>query len=64
MRIQCLEEGSLAKMIYQEAEDNGWPGLGKEVRQICREINIPDIDSYKIQKADLQKALKFSHKEV
>ena len=63
MRIQCLEEGSLAKMIYQEAEDNGWPGLGKEVRQICRELNIPDINLYRIQKAELQKALKFSHKE-
>ena len=63
MRIQWLEEGSLAKMIYQEAEDNGWPGLGKEVRQICRELNIPDINLYRIQKAELQKALKFSHKE-
>ena len=63
MRIQNLEDGSLAKIIYQEAESNGWPGLGNEVRQICRELDIPDINSYRIQKAELQKAIQFSHKK-
>ena len=63
MRIQNLEEGSLAKMVYLEAENNGWPGLGNEMRQICREFDIPDINSYRIQKAELQKAIKCSHKK-
>ena len=61
IRIQNLEEGSLAKMISQEAADNGWPCLGQEVRQICQELKIPDINTYRIHKAELQKALKFSH---
>ena len=63
MRIQNLEEGSLAKMISQEAADNGWPCLGEEVRQICQELQIPDINKYRIHKAELQKAIKFSHME-
>ena len=63
MRIQNLEDGSLAKIIDQEAESNGWPGLGNEVRQICRELDIPDINSYRIQKAELQKAIQFSQKK-
>ena len=63
MRIQNLEEGSLAKMIYLEAENKGWPGLGNEARQICRELDIPDNNSYRMQKAALQKAIQVSHKK-
>ena len=56
-----MEEGSLAKITYQTAEDNGWPGLGREVREICKEIEIPDINIYSMRKCDIQKAISNSH---
>ena len=61
LQIKGLEDGSLAKLVYQEAESRGWPGLGKEVRQICQNIGIPDINIHIIRKSDIQKALKISH---
>ena len=60
MRIQNLEEGSLAKVIYQEAEDLGWPGLGREVRQICKVINIPDLNRHRMMKKEVQQAIRVS----
>ena len=60
-RIQNLEDGSLAKILNQEADDNGWPGLSREVRQICEEIDIPDINGYKMRKEDIQKAISKNH---
>ena len=44
LRVQNLEEGSLAKQIHEQAEENDWPGLGRETRQICHELQIPDIN--------------------
>ena len=63
IRIQYLEEGSLAKIIYEEAEKRGWPGLGKEVADICREIQIPNINKLKVSKTVIQKAVEKSHWE-
>ena len=63
IRIQNLEEGSLAKQIYEEAENRGWPGLGKEVTDICREIQIPNINTHKVSKTVIQKAVENSHWE-
>ena len=61
MRIQNLEKGSLAKVIYQEAEDLGWPGLGREVRHICKVINIPDLNRHRMMKKEVQQAIRVSH---
>ena len=44
MIIQSLEDGSFAKVIYQEAEEKGWHGLGSEVKEICQELNIEDLN--------------------
>ena len=61
LQIQGLEDGSLAKAIYQEAELRKWPGLGREVSQICREIGIPDLNIRSLRKRDIKTALKKSH---
>ena len=37
-QIQELDDTALAKKICQEADDNGWPGLRAEVREICTQI--------------------------
>ena len=56
-QIKALPDGSLAKITYMEAESRGWPGLGREVRQICQEIGIPDINCHLVRKKDIQKAI-------
>ena len=63
LQIQGLEDGSLAKAVYQEAELRKWPGLGNEVRQICQAIGIPDINIHFMRKKDIQIAIKKSHYE-
>ena len=63
IRIQNLEERSLALKVYEEAEKQGWPGLGKDVRNICKEIKLPDINLHRISKEDVQKAISNSHFE-
>ena len=61
LQIKCLEEEALARQIYQQAEDNNWPGLGQEVREICQQIQIPDINKYTIEKKQIQTAIFEAH---
>ena len=63
IRVKNLEEGSLAKKMYEQAEDQGWPGLGRDVQEICNPINIPNMNTNIISKSDLQKAIYKSHYE-
>ena len=56
-----LEEEALAKQIYKQAEENGWPGLGMEVKYICEQIQIPDINKYDIPKKEIQEAIFEAH---
>ena len=58
LQTQGLEDGSLTKAVYQEAELRKWPGLGRE---ICIEIGIPDINTHIMRKKDTQAALKESN---
>ena len=61
LQIQCLEEEALARQIYRQAEENGWPGLGQEVREICQEIQIQDINIFNIDKKQLKTAIFEAH---
>ena len=53
----------MAKNIYVEAEANSWPGLGSEVREICKELKIEDLDKYSLTKEEIQQAVEKSHRE-
>ena len=61
IRIKALPDGSLAKIVYEEAESRGWPGLGKEVRQICQSLGLPDINKHNVSKTDVKKAIQKDH---
>ena len=61
LRIKMLDEAALAKQVYQQAETNSWPGLGSEVRQICEEIQIQDINKYNVGKKEIQQAVYEAH---
>ena len=61
LQIKQLDEKSLARQIYEEAEEYNWPGLGKEVREICEEIQLPDINKYNIEKTQIRDAIYEAH---
>ena len=42
--IRNLEENSFARRIYEEQIKHNWPGLAKEARIICEELNIEDVN--------------------
>ena len=60
-QILELEDTALAKIITKEADENGWPGLAQEVRKICHDINIPDINSTIVTKRQIKQAIYYSH---
>ena len=46
LRIKNHEMGVLCRQVYKEGRTNGWPGLWLEVRDICEEIGIHDLNDY------------------
>ena len=55
--IRSLDMSSLARRIWEEQEQNFWPGLAMEVRDICVDLNIPDINKYEMTKAELKRVV-------
>ena len=53
------QERSLAKEIYTEQLKNDWPGLANEVKEICREIGIDNINEKEVTKEELDDAIYF-----
>ena len=51
------QEKSLAKAIYEEQLSKSWPGLSKEVEQICKDIGIENINKKVIQKEAMEEAI-------
>ena len=35
---------SLYRQVYEDGRAKGWPGLWREVSQICEQLGIPDIN--------------------
>ena len=64
MRIKN-QDGSLAKAIHEEQVAMGWPGLAKEVEQICKEIGIRDVNTEMVRKEELEEAVAYAdYKEM
>ena len=57
-QMQLMFNGGLAKIVYEEAESGGWSGLGKEVRQICQSLGLPNIKKHNVSKSDVKKPSK------
>jgi hypothetical protein len=45
MHIRSMEDNSLAKKVYDQQKEEGWPGLAKETRKICEELGIEDCNT-------------------
>ena len=51
---------TLVKKIYMEGKSMGWPGLWQEVKDICKEIGILDVNEEPVSKAEIKNAIKKS----
>ena len=59
------QERSLAKEIYEEQLKNDWPGLSVEVKEICREIGVHNLNEKDVSKEELEDAIYFhNYKEM
>ena len=62
--IRSQEEGGLARDVLEEQLNMGFPGLGQEVSQICREIGLPDASRQEVNKEDISEAIKANHLKI
>ena len=62
MSLKRSKEG-LAKQVYQEQLQYGWPGLAVEVKEICEKIGVPDANMNHLTKKGLSQALRNHDKE-
>ena len=58
--VQLLH-GQMNLDIYKQAEENNWPGLGMEVKYICEQIQIEDINKYDVPKKEIQSEIFEAH---
>ena len=48
--IRSLDKDTLANTIYEEQKSNEWPGLYKETKQICEDLQIEDCNVTRLSK--------------
>ena len=52
--IRQLEDNVLAKEVFNQQLEMGWPGLAREATKICQEIGLQDICRKDISKKNIQ----------
>ena len=60
-QIQQLDDTALAKQACEEADARGWPGLQQEVKEICSQIGIQDMNKHDVSKDKVKEAIYYSH---
>ena len=60
MRIKGHGMNTLCRQVYEEGIKNDWPGLAKEVAEICKEIGISNVNEVRVTKSEIKKAI-FNH---
>ena len=61
--IRNSGKSSLAGRIYREQLDQGWPGLAKEVEEICSTIMIQNVNEVEVPKSEICDAINKHHAE-
>ena len=54
LHIRTLDEESIARKVYEEQMLQSWPGLAAETAQICRDLDIEDVNSTNMSKKDFK----------
>ena len=62
-RIKRQSQGSLSWKIWKEQVINKWPGLSAEVMDICKQLDIPNINENSVEGDDIKKAVFRHHME-
>ena len=57
------KERSLAKAIHEEQLAMGWPGLAKEVKEICKVIGVEDVNVNHVKKEELDEAILYANQK-
>ena len=50
LHLRSLDEASLARQIYEEQKEKGWPGLAREAKDICISLRIEDCNITQISR--------------
>ena len=62
-----MDENTLAHRVYKEQKEQGWPGLARETKEICEELNILDCNTTHLSKIEYKElvnaALKMKDEE-
>ena len=53
--VKTLEDKDLAKQVWKEQLQQGWPGLAREVQGICEELGLNDVNKTNYSKAELRR---------
>ena len=59
--LKELDKNALAREVFDEQMEMGWPGLGLEAEEICRTIGIPNICTEDVGKAEVKEAIMYHH---
>ena len=60
-RIYKQDPESLARRVYIEQLQQGWPGLATEVASICKQVGIADVNINSVQKEKIKEAVFYHH---
>ena len=58
MALRMMDKKFLARQVYDEQVRQGWPGLAREVAEVCLQIDLPDANSLDVTKSQVDKAIK------
>ena len=61
--LKNMQDGTLAKEIFDEQVKRGWPGLAKEATTICQDLELPNIIVERIGKRNWESMVKKAAKE-
>ena len=63
--LHCRERNNYAKELLEEELFHGWPGMTKEVQNICTEIGLPDATRQYVSRAQAKKVIEnHNHRTV
>ena len=60
-RSILLQEDSLARQAYNQQLARGWPGLSREVSNICKQIGLKDLNEVMMDKDEINEAVFYSN---
>ena len=57
------QEGSLAKAIFEEQVAMGWPGLAREVTEVCKAVGLEDVSRKSVTKEEVDEAMFYQNQK-